>query len=758
MTAGAEPQPERRPRLNPFAFPSDTTFRFVLLVVAVLGATLYIWEWIYFQFLVDNGWFLRKAAECLAIAPNVSADLDAIRSDSGYSECTTELVRPSAWWTIAGALLVVLIAVLLTIARPWWQERSRRLRPLTEEDAPAVVAEVRALSAEAGLREAPRLVWNPLDATATGLAYGHPGRHSVALTGGLVVRQATDPEAFRAVVRHELAHIRNHDVALTYLTVSFWHAFVLGALVPFAATLADESWATIGRLTWRVLALAALIYLTRNAVLRSREVYADVRASIGETAAAGIRRVLAALPPARTRPWARLLRVHPDPAVRLATVNDTRPLFRLEIVAAFGAGVAATIAFENVSTLVAGFVSDPFDVKLLGALAFAPAVIGVVGLGIWRSAFATLAEGQRTKPVWLLSLALAAGFLLGPELALQTSLFLAEDDPILETALDGRGFLWLLGLVVLLTLLLEWLRACSSAWIRALAGRRSRGSLAAGLVVAAGVLTIVMGIYYATHEFRTTIGIAKAATTAQHAAVDQVTWAMPEWAYQLVMNPQLLWTVHRDELFPALVAIIALPLAAGIARRRPTDETSWAFLDPGGRLQLPPIEFHPLRPLLVGLVAGGVFLVTELVLRFGLHNGVEAATRARDEFLLGFFAWQVALAVVIQACAGVIATAVSRHRTRVLDGLAAALIAGSIAAFGLLGGPTAGGCVDAVSINPGPCTWDIPAYFAWNTYRQVVLLGAAGALAASLLTLGVLAIRNRASRAAAAPARAAASS
>jgi Zn-dependent protease with chaperone function len=742
MSAGAEPQPER-PRLNPFAFPSDTTFRFVLLVVAVLGATLYIWEWIYFQFLVDDGWFLRKAAECLAIAPDIRADLDTFRRESGYSECTSELVRPSAWWTIAGALLVVVIAVAFTVARPWWQERRRRLRPLTDEDAPAVVAEVRALSAHAGLRDPPRLVWDPLDATATGLAYGRPGRHSVALTGGLVVRQATDPEAFRAVVRHELAHIRNHDVALTYLTVSLWHAFILGALVPFTATLVDESWATIGRVTWRVLALAALVYLTRNAVLRSREVYADVRASIGEAPAAGIRRVLAALPPVRTRPWMRLLRVHPDPAVRLAAVNDTRPLFRLEVVAAFGAGIAATIAFENVSTLVAAFVSDPLDIKLLGALAFAPAVIGVVGLGIWRSTFATLAERQRTKPVWLLSLALAAGFLVGPELALETGLFTTTNDSILETALDGSGWWWVLGLVVLLTLLLEWLRACSSAWIRALAGRRSRISLAAGLVVAAGVLTIVMGIFYLSRELGPTIAIAKAATTAQHAAVDQVTWGMPEWAYQLVMNPQLLWTLHREELFPALVAVIALPLAAGLARRRPTDETSWAFLDPGGHLQLPPIEFHPLRPLLVGLAAGAVFLVAELVLRFGLHDGVDAATRARDEFLLGFFAWQVALAVVVQACAGVVATAVSRHRTRVLDGLAAALVAGSVAAFGLLGGPTAGGCVDAISINPGPCTWDIPADFAWNTYRQVVLLGAAGALAASLLALGLLALAHR---------------
>ena len=43
MSAGAA-APEHRPRLNPFAFPSDTAFRFGLLVAAVLGANLYVWQ------------------------------------------------------------------------------------------------------------------------------------------------------------------------------------------------------------------------------------------------------------------------------------------------------------------------------------------------------------------------------------------------------------------------------------------------------------------------------------------------------------------------------------------------------------------------------------------------------------------------------------------------------------------------------------------------------------------------------------------
>ena len=69
-----------------------------------------------------------------------------------------------------------------------------------------------------------------------------------------------------------------------------------------------------------------------------------------------------------------------------------------------------------------------------------------------------------------------------------------------------------------------------------------------------------------------------------------------------------------------------------------------------------------------------------------------------------------------------------------------AQLTGSIAVVGIMGGPTAGGCVSPVSINPGPCSWDIPASFFWNTYRQIVVEGALAALATGLATLGVLAL------------------
>jgi hypothetical protein len=299
--------------------------------------------------------------------------------------------------------------------------------------------------------------------------------------------------------------------------------------------------------------------------------------------------------------------------------------------------------------------------------------------------------------------------------------------------------------VAALVLTLAWIRACASVWLRSLAGRDPRLATIAGLLAGSALLTIVLGVFYVTRDTRAVIGVASEATALQLAAVSEVVRAGPEWLWQLALNPQLEWVLLRPEILPALILLWAFPLAAVLLRRRPAreEQTRWAFLDPGGRLDVPVLASHALRPLAVGLAAGAAFLLAELLLRLGLRAGVSAATRQRDELLLAFFAWQVLLALAAQACAGAVATAVSGHRARVVDGLAAAFNAGSIAVLGIVAGPSAAGCVDAIALNPGPCAWSVSADFTWVVYRQVVAEGALAALAAGLATVGVLAVVRR---------------
>jgi len=85
---------------------------------------------------------------------------------------------------------------------------------------------------------------------------------------------------FRAIMRHELAHLRNGDIDKTYFSVAIWWAFVITALVPFAASFVRpfavsfifQDLTLYLNIILRVLALTALVLLMRNAVLRAREI------------------------------------------------------------------------------------------------------------------------------------------------------------------------------------------------------------------------------------------------------------------------------------------------------------------------------------------------------------------------------------------------------------------------------------------------------------------------------------------------------
>src|SRR5258705_11090935 len=82
--------------------------------------------------------------------------------------------------------------------------------------------------------------------------------------------------AFRAVLLHELAHIRNGDLNKTYFAVATWYAFMAVALAPFLLAMSRDF---LSAQIWRALALVLLVYLSRTAVLRVRETYAAVCAA-----------------------------------------------------------------------------------------------------------------------------------------------------------------------------------------------------------------------------------------------------------------------------------------------------------------------------------------------------------------------------------------------------------------------------------------------------------------------------------------------
>ena len=206
--------------------------------------------------------------------------------------------------------------------------------------------------------------------------------------------------------------------------------------------------------------MTLFVYLTRNAVLRAREVYADVRASTSEGVAPALAKVLGGDERAGAALVNRVIGLHPAPSARLRALEDPRGLFSLGTFEAFGAGIAATIAFAEVVTLVDFFAVEALSTMWISALVFAPLAVGVVGLGTWRSTFGALAAGARPRGSWRLALALGVGFLVGQHFSLTAAL--GPDPTIISSKPWSLEILWTLVLLVGLGLFVAWIATSAS--------------------------------------------------------------------------------------------------------------------------------------------------------------------------------------------------------------------------------------------------------------------------------------------------------
>jgi Zn-dependent protease with chaperone function len=327
-------------RLNPFAFPSDTDIRFVTLIVAVIGASLFIYYALYYAIPTNADYSRMIEPQCFAAHPPYSGNSTAqqLAQVTAYFQCVKPLDQSEAEWVSLGMALLLSVAGAIYWAFPSWKIWRGGLKLLGTENAPPdLVAYLRDLCRESGLSRSPVFLLNPYRSARSGMTFGRLGRYYVVLNSGLVMQFRTARPAFRAVVLHELGHIRNADVDKTYFTIAIGWAFGVAALVPWVAVQFLPPWRfdqtfflNFFNVGWRILILAVLIYLTRNAILRAREVYADVRASVSDGQADALGRVLQALPRPKGRHWQYLLRKHPDPQERCQALDDTSRLFRLE--------------------------------------------------------------------------------------------------------------------------------------------------------------------------------------------------------------------------------------------------------------------------------------------------------------------------------------------------------------------------------------------------------------------------------------------
>jgi hypothetical protein len=714
----AESHSPPTPRLNPFALPADTDFRFALLMVVVLAASIFMYANPQSVFMAIFSGETKQRDE--AIKACVQDALSNVNLHSigqaqlpaafeGMAQCIEPHARNVALSMLTGMTVLLGLAAGIYWASPAWRFRQRQLQPLNVPDMEDCLVD---LCRRANLPRQPLFLWEPLRMKIDGVAFSRLGRYYVALSAGSTFMFFTVRPIFDAVVLHELAHLRNVDVNKGVFAAAISLAFAVAALLPYGMKLllvVDQPLQDVLSLAWRVLALTALVYLTFAAVLRARELYADARTWGWEPA--GVRRWLDAGAHAVSGRWLAMLRpylgrlldiyhvvpirwlttfqFHPDLSERRRFLEDADRLFRVGFWDALGAGVGGTIALLHLVGLlmyVALAISGAnigqlalllFILLVVGTLPFMSLALGAVNAGVWRAALVALVRGGPPRGIIPLGFGLGLGLVLGVMLSLVPGLgyfdpgfgLTEQHAPISWALLLSVNALWSVFILMSVFLFLRWMMAAASVWIE-LALRRPSPRLAyyASLGISSGVLAWWFGVLVAIY-------ISARILLPFLSGSDSV----------LALGSFLLLGFAGFALNPvsliALISLWAFPLAAWFwIRRLPsTSESPWAFMEQPPHqltLQLQP-PFRLGLASVLGLAGGLVFCGVLLI--FGI-----TLLRAADALGVERFAALVASAVLLQAGVAAIA-ACSIGRLGALHGLFAAFVGGCVITAGILG-------------------------------------------------------------------------
>lgn len=687
----------RVPRLNPFAFPSDTSLRFILLIVFVIcgSFSLYgvLW-WVFrstqaakFEEAVLGVWSGKFHGFNLANVQNTIEDL-ARRVQPAWHDL--------AIWKISGTVLTLGLATAIYWLLPVWKIWQKGLRPLSSQDLPDMQAYLECLCREAGLSSLPTFLVNPsefLSANQISNAetFGCFGRYYIYLNSGLVLEFCTDRPAFRAQVLHELAHLRNADVNKTFFTMALGWSFVVIAIIPSAAGILWRSinWDKIYHVTWFGIGSVPLVWLTLTAVIRTREFYADVRASIWDGPSGSLGCVLRKLQPDQRSRWRKLVvKFHPDPCERQKTLKDTSRLLHLGFWDAFGVGLAAAMIVKSLQFILMGLFFTPELTQqplYLGGLLVWVALgvplfvlslaVGVVGIGVWRGAFAALMRGQVSRDALRLGAALALGLFSGELLRLVPIVFI-DSLPTTSASSISVGSILLLGslgitlLFATLVLIFKWVATTASAWLEVVFYRRSPSpALASSLIIASGSMTVwttglllLIAVSVVSYFF--------SVFSVFRSALNLFVTSNLSYLFSYLLFPL------GSIIYATSFGLWVFPLAASLWRRKETSESRspWAFLEEGAE----PLTFPtqaPLRPalaMIIGLVFGLMFGLLLVSIRYTDFMGPWL-----DRLIpsVNSFYTLISISAFMQAIAATI-VAIWSIRLGVIHGLCAASISG----------------------------------------------------------------------------------
>ncbi|TQS31147.1 M48 family metalloprotease [Microbispora sp. KK1-11] len=713
-----------RARLDERILGAGTNSRFALLLLLLVAASGYM--------LVSILTVLRLGGyQGCALAAGV--DWDAAHALATATRLTGQALAflpcvarhappPPLWQILAAPAVVVTAAAAVTVLLPLWKQRHGRcIRLNLVPGGSEIAARVEELAAGRVAR-VPELFFAPAATTRSATVFGTNGRPRLVLHGGLVACRITDPRTFDAVVLHELGHVANRDLTITYATVALWRTFIVLVIVPYllwwsglwllgiAAGIGPTLTTLITRYLVVPVVIAIVMHFARADVLRSRELYADLTA---RRWGAPLEHVWAARPtPAgRRRPhrWASVLldqlRTHPRWEIRRDALDDPAPLFAVSSLLMFLAGTSATLMNFHLMGHVAPHVADLSDWLGQGLAAVPAAVVAAPATAVlWRAVVRAAVLGRPAPTgvragLWL-GLGLAAGSLVSGQVI---------------GNLWPPGRWWVLALVVGVAVAFTcWTCQCARLAAASWPGRSLRWPLALCLI--AGWLILAAwfawwnyyGAMYASGFWYDPAGLRRTI----------VDWfpgmgtAHPDTTAVMAPTITVLRYAAYQPLTPvAAVAAWATPFvlwAAGAAGRGPGWPRSPgdAGADRAAADATAPVAWRApaLRQATAPALLGAVIATAGVAgVQAWLHTLHAAPGQRGGMYAFSYAIWSLWAIAAGALVAALVAASSARFR------LPAALIAAGIGALLGLGAATAlisaDGCVQPLSVLNDSCTW-----------------------------------------------------
>ncbi len=471
--------------LEPQVFSTDTDRRFALLIFTILSTSLYIFRselLTQFLGLIPSLPWTRflNAQYTSCISSSLLGASASVASPGGLAyQCSWQADLLLLVLLFMGELAVLGLAGLIYWLFPTWKCWREHLEPLPEGDLAVVIRELERLRQQYIPFVRLRYVWNPFSPYGIPMIFSGLGRHYFLASNGMIKLLQKDPSAFQAVALHEMAHVYNKDARKFYFAIAISCSFLLIALLPFVGILlwalvslhsnlvADNGFALsefVG-----VFAMLLLGYGIFTAIVRSREVYADIQS---------VRWV--GSPEALADALDKLAReegvsTHPGSHVRQRYIQEPQRAFGLKYWEALAIGIAFGAAlpsihdtFSMIGRVLLGLgVNMPYSLEYpdVGTLLLCLFVAFMIGQMLWRAILIASTPEQRGNGAGRFGLCLAAGLVLGFALSIYTTPLVVFYKVNNWQVVVSYAVFWLLLLAAGLSGFCGWLALVGSLWL-----------------------------------------------------------------------------------------------------------------------------------------------------------------------------------------------------------------------------------------------------------------------------------------------------